>query len=195
MGVLGALGKAALGVAALIGIGKIGADIRADIREEEERRATPCDFDGDDISADEFESIARKLAKRIRRIEEVDVYGPVACFTVRSQSGISTWDFSVDFNNWGHVTGWWKLYTDNTESSIPGVVARDMSSLVEETIERNRRKRYEREESDERSKFSYEYEQASRVVYCTQCGQAMRLPVTDKVIIATCPRCGFKRRV
>ena len=53
------------------------------------------------------------------------VYG-----TVRTQSGLSEWDFKVDFNDYGHITGKYWLSSDNDDSNIPGHVADNMSTMI-----------------------------------------------------------------
>ena len=72
-------------------------------------------------TAQQFESIVRSQAKRIRRISKVSVdlnTAKVYC-TVESQSGISDWNFKLDFDDYGKLTGrcWWHM--DNTDSNIP----------------------------------------------------------------------------
>lgn len=85
---------------------------------DEKRKNTPCEFK-DGITYKEFLKIAHKAEKCIKRIKEVTISGTVIYCTVESQSGCSDWDFCVDFNDWGHVTGtYWKC-TENYDSNIP----------------------------------------------------------------------------
>lgn len=89
--------------------------------EEEQRRNTPCLFING-ISKEEFEQIVRRSAKRIKRIEDVSINGAFIYVTVRTQSGIGTWNFSLDFNDYGNVTGTYWRKTDNHDSKIPEVL-------------------------------------------------------------------------
>ena len=84
----------------------------------QKRKATPCFFK-DGISAEEFKKIALHVGEKHRRVKNISVKGPVIYCTVESQTGNSNWDFNVDFNNWGHITGTYWSQTDNDDSSIP----------------------------------------------------------------------------
>lgn len=98
--------------------------------QEAARRAnTPCFFD-DNITEEEFERIVRKAVKSVKRITNVSVDGPVVYCTVRSQSGVSDWDFKLDFNDYGHITGNCWIDRDNYDSNIPDVVAERIQELL-----------------------------------------------------------------
>ena len=86
--------------------------------EQERRKKTPCRFI-DGFSEDEFEQMVRKASKRIRRISEVSVDGPFIHCAVQSQTGISEWEFELDFNDYGHITGTFWCSSDNSDSNIP----------------------------------------------------------------------------
>ena len=99
-------------------------------REENERREkTYCGFD-DGISYEEFKEMTYRAANRIKRITGISVDGPFIYCDVRSQSGLSSWEFEVDFNDWGHITGhyWWRQ--DNDDSDIPEIFA----NIIKEEI-------------------------------------------------------------
>ena len=99
---------------------------RADISWHREN--TPCRF-SDGITWEEFASRADKEGGRISRIRKLKVVGPIVYCTVESQTGYSKWDFSVDFNDWGHITGVRWLQTENLDSTIPNYLG---SSIAEE---------------------------------------------------------------
>ncbi len=82
------------------------------------RKNTPCKF-GDGITYEEFSQIAHKAGRRIKRIKEVTISSAVIYCTVESQTGYSDWDFRVDFNDWGHITGTYWKHTENYDSNIP----------------------------------------------------------------------------
>lgn len=86
--------------------------------QENQRRNSKCKFD-DGVSETEFAELAIKVAKKIKRVKNISVSGPVVCGEVESQSGISTWDFYVDFNDYGHITGKYWIRSENDDSSIP----------------------------------------------------------------------------
>ena len=85
---------------------------------EREREKTPCFFK-DGITSEDFCNIANKIGKKIRRIKSVSVSGAVIQCTVESQTGLSDWEFSVDYNDWGHITGTRWTWTENADSNIP----------------------------------------------------------------------------
>lgn len=122
----------------IVTIGVIGALIHkgrrdAEERAEEERRrvSTPCSF-SDGISSEQFEEIVRKSGRHIKRLTQLTVSGSTVYGTVRAQSGLSEWDFKVDFNDYGHLTGRYWLSSDNDDSNIPGHVAENISTMIHE---------------------------------------------------------------
>lgn len=84
----------------------------------EKRENTPCRF-VDGITYEDFSDIAYRVKKRIKRIINISISGAVIYCTVESQTGYSNWEFSVDFNNWGHVTGVYWRNSENADSAIP----------------------------------------------------------------------------
>ncbi|MGI6688649.1 MAG: hypothetical protein ACOX6Y_09990 [Christensenellales bacterium] len=97
--------------------------------EEEQRRNTPCFF-SDGISEEEFEQLVRKSAKRIKRVEDVSIDGTYVYVTVRTQSGVGTWNFSLDFNDYGHITGTYWRKSDNHDSKIPEA----LGNMIQEAL-------------------------------------------------------------
>ena len=102
---------------------------------EKMRKATPCKFE-DGISFNDFHEIARSAAKKINRVKCIKVEGPMVYVTVESQTGYSEWDFSVNFNDWGHITGvfWWN--SDNKDSNIPHHFGMHMSGAIHNFLNR-----------------------------------------------------------
>ena len=104
---------------------------------EQERKKTPCYFD-DGLSADDFSDIAHAVQEQIKRVRSISISGAVVYGTVESQTGLSDWDFRVDFNNWGHVTGTYWKWTENYDSAIPKHFGDLMSSAIHQCLrERN----------------------------------------------------------
>ena len=103
-----------LGIGLLLaGLGKI----KQDADEEKRRKNTVCHFDGE-ISEEEFYVIVKRGGKGIRRITSLYAEGTMVYGTVRSQSGISNWCFTVDFNDYGKLTGKYWISTENNDSNI-----------------------------------------------------------------------------
>ena len=73
----------------------------------------------DVISKDEFEKIVREEAAHFGRITNVQVGGVLIFGEVWSQSGKSTWEFQLDFNDFGKITGSWWLKRDKADCDIP----------------------------------------------------------------------------
>lgn len=99
------------------------------------RKSTPCKF-RDGITYEDFSEIAHKAGKRIKRIKEVTISDVVIYCTVESQTGYSNWDFRVDFNDWGHLTGTYWKRTENYDSNIPkhfgDMVSGDIHQMLRE---------------------------------------------------------------
>lgn len=86
------------------------------------------------ISEEEFRLMAFRVANRIRRLNII-VDGPRIKGFVESQSGISTWEFIIDFNDYGHITGnWWITYRENIDSNIPNRFADLMENEIKQAI-------------------------------------------------------------
>ena len=112
-------------------------------------------------------------AQKFKRIEKTDINGPLVSCTVRSQKGLSTWDFTIDFNDYGHVTGKCWIRRENTDSTIPDKVADIMLEAIAELIQ----------------KKHMEGEPHSVVFKCENCGQKLTVPNVVGKVRATCPIC------
>lgn len=113
MGLIGKVIKGGL-------IGLVGYGIYKVIQNNEEdkkRRNTPCNFE-DDAQQAEFISLAERFSDQVNRLT-TNVSGHMVYGAVLSQSGISTWDFKLDFNDYGKVTGEYWCHSDNHDSDIP----------------------------------------------------------------------------
>lgn len=86
--------------------------------QKKHRKNPMCKFE-DGISEAGFAALATDVAKRIKRIKSVYISGAVIRGNVESQSGISTWKFSLDFNDHGHITSRYWIESDNDDSGIP----------------------------------------------------------------------------
>ena len=99
-------------------------------QQEQERKQTPCYFT-DGFTEEEFEQMVYSSIVNIKRITAYAVEGPFVYCTVVAQSGISEWNFMVDFNYYGHITGWYTISTENSDSNIPTVVADRISQKIQ----------------------------------------------------------------
>ncbi len=93
------------------------------------RRDMPCFFN-DGLLFETFEEMAKRAGRKIKRIKDLSVCGGIIYCNVESQTGYSDWDFSVDFNDWGHVTGTYWTKTDNDDSSIPSHYGQMISGWI-----------------------------------------------------------------
>lgn len=96
---------------------------------EIERRSTPPSYD-DGVSEEEFEQIIVKAKKSIPRIKSFTITGLVVDIEVKSQSGISIWKATIDFNDFGHLTGWYRVWSENDDSNIPKALAREAAEGI-----------------------------------------------------------------
>lgn len=71
------------------------------------------------VSPLEFEIIVRKQAHSIERIIHVEVEGYCVYCVAETTRGTSEWEFSIDFDDNGHVTGNYDIRSENYESNIP----------------------------------------------------------------------------
>lgn len=103
-----------------------------EFREEnvwQERKNVPCKFQ-DGISYEEFCSIANDVANKMERIINVEVINLMIYCDVESITGKTNWSFSVDFNEWGHLTGGFWKYSENMDSEIPEAYGMEVSGRV-----------------------------------------------------------------
>lgn len=126
-------------VTGVISLGLIGgivhmmidsANEEEEARAEQERRVNTACYFGDGISENEFKEIANQARKKIKRSFDISVNGPVVNGTVQSISGISEWHFTVDFNDYGHITGKYWLNSENKDSKLPKRFAEIMSTEI-----------------------------------------------------------------
>ena len=107
-----------------------------DSNEEVTRKNTPFRFP-DNMTEAEFSNLAIQIAKPIKRLT-VSVDNQFVRGTVRTSSGINTWNFTIDFNDYGKLTGsYWMRYVENTDSQIPYNYAKQLSSAIVDYLSNN----------------------------------------------------------
>lgn len=107
-------------------------DITDEIKKEIERKKIPCVFPPE-LSERDFEALAVEVAKPIKRLT-VAVDHQFVHGTVKAQSGISTWKFTVDFNDFGTVTGKHWLKSENSDSLIPKNYSNELELKIKDFI-------------------------------------------------------------
>ena len=156
-----------------------------DSNEEHERKNTPCYFD-ERITFDEFKKIAIDVAKPIKRLH-VFVNNQFVTGEVKTVSGINSWTFEIDFNDFGKITGdYWFVYSGNTDSDIPSNYAKKLSNAIRYFIEN---KSYE--SCEEATDYDEDLEEEH---FCPNCGAVLDEqpgfnPSNDSY---TCKKCGQK---
>lgn len=103
---------------------------------EEQRVSTPPSYD-DGVSEQEFLDIIERVKSEFPRIKSATATGLVVELEIKSQSGITIWNATVDFNDFGHLTGWNKIRKENSDSKIPDAFAREVNEAIEECKAKN----------------------------------------------------------
>ena len=111
---------------------KVKARIRTAEEEERRRQSIECSFD--EISRSDFEDIVYeairpfKKSKRLKgySIDEAQITGYIS-----SRSGISDWSFTIDFNDYGHITGdfYW-VDRGNSDAEIQYTIAHSIQRSI-----------------------------------------------------------------
>lgn len=120
----------------LLTLGLVGTavhKINENNKENEARMNMCCDYSGP-ITYPIFEQIVQKNAKRIKRISEIRIDGPIIRGTVESNSGLSEWKFRVDFNDYGKISGAYWVYSENDDSIIPSKLGKGIQSDILDII-------------------------------------------------------------
>ena len=108
-----------------------------DSNEEFERKNTPCRFSSA-LTQSDFKELAISVAKPIKRLR-VSVENEFVIGEVRTSSGINTWTFKLDFNDYGRISGrYWFRFRDNADSQIPDSYAKQLKSAIEEHLRTHR---------------------------------------------------------
>lgn len=115
-------------------LGIVPSDKQIEQRELEKKRIqTPCEFTKE-FTQENFTDLAVLVAAPMTRLSIV-----VNCYlvkgTVRTVSGINTWSFILDFNDFGKITGnYWIKANENLESSIPNKYANMLKDAIENRL-------------------------------------------------------------
>lgn len=105
---------------------------RSEITKKVIRPQTMTYYNG--VSYHDFDRMIQKITKPIKKIKGYSITAGIVTFKVLSNSGISEWSFSLDFNDNGIFTGRHWIQTDNDDSSLPESVGQRISTLIEEEL-------------------------------------------------------------
>lgn len=109
-------------------------DIKKDSEKEQKRRNTPCVFTNE-LTEETFENIAfRSLRKLKKKKVLIEVYNAKVYGTVTSQTGLTEWDFTIDFNDYGKISGVYWLWSENDDSLIPRHIAEAIKAEIEKIL-------------------------------------------------------------
>ena len=121
-------------IAAAIGIGVVSAVVGKSRAEEKLRKETPFSFSVN-LNKDDFEDIVYRVSRQIKKRHlSISIIGPVIYGSYSSQSGLTTYDFSIDFNDYGKLTGRYWLRSENSDSSIPERIASGVHDEIERIL-------------------------------------------------------------
>lgn len=101
---------------------------------ENRRRNQPCKFT-DELSENCFEEIAIRAVKRLKKKKiHIEVYGAKVYGIVESQTALTEWNFTIDFNDYGELTGAYWIWTENDDSIIPNRIAEIMQEEIDSIL-------------------------------------------------------------
>lgn len=168
-------------VVGVIWLFRSAKEIRENRKEEQRRKSTPFRF-SNRLTKEDFEFLVHDTAKSIKRIKDISIVDSIVTCEVISQSGLSSWDFEVDFNDYGALTGKYWSESDNNDSDIPNQFAERLQVRIKQfSNDLNRSQR-----SYEGSKKVNNQELKNKT-YCTNCGEKIE-PVESKY----CGYCGTR---
>ena len=120
------VGGSLIGIAALR---KNHKDIKERKLEEARRKNTPCSFPPS-LTYDDFTKLAKKTAKQFKRLKVSSIDNTTVFLRYSSQSGISKYNASVDYNDYGKITGEYWIKNENNDSQLPEAFAKAMKEMI-----------------------------------------------------------------
>ena len=103
--------------------------------EEEKKRVNSSFRYPVEIPADKFDEIVRQSIKPIKKkIRNISINKGVVNGTVISQSGLSEWNFTLDFNDYGKLTGRFWLRSENSDSHLPERIGTAIQMQIERLL-------------------------------------------------------------
>ena len=120
------VGGSLIGIAALR---KNHKDIKERKLEEARRKNTPCSFPPS-LTYDDFTKKKKKTAKQFKRLKVSSIDNTTVFLRYSSQSGISKYNASVDYNDYGKITGEYWIKNENNDSQLPEAFAKAMKEMI-----------------------------------------------------------------
>ena len=103
-------------------------------KQREKRKNTECLFD-ERMFPDDFFNIVLEVVECYPRVSAFYISNGCIDVEIYSQSYASTWNFEIDFNDYGHITGEYWLSSENTDSNIPDTIAKRIASAVHDLVD------------------------------------------------------------
>lgn len=95
----------------------------------------PQDVFTSKISEEKFKEIVEKAVARIKkRTIKYSIEGAKILGEVESLSRISTWSFTLDFYNYGRLTGDCTIWSENDTSEIPNAIANSIKQDIQAVL-------------------------------------------------------------
>lgn len=107
---------------------------RLEKKQDEERRQSLSIQFPEFLNQEEFNRIIHEEANQIFRIKKIEINQALINFEVYSISRISTWFFTLDYNDYGSLTGKVRISRDNTDSSIPKNISLRISERLNDIL-------------------------------------------------------------
>ncbi len=104
------------------------------------------------LTEEKFREIVFACADRIKRIQNINVNGLTICCTVISVTGLTSWNFILDFNDGGELTGECYIKTGNYDSDIPQLLNDLIYEKLRPYIERIEKVKEEKRKEKEKEK-------------------------------------------
>lgn len=102
-------------------------------QDEELRQSLSIQFP-EFLNQEEFNRIIHEESVKIIRIKEVEISEALINFEVYSNSRISTWCFTLDYNDYGILTGKVRISSENSDSSIPENISLRISERLNDIL-------------------------------------------------------------
>ena len=172
--------------------------IKREQEEEKRRKSITCRFNKY-IDEKTFNKIVYNLSKRYKRLSVASIENAIINVEYYSQSGITKYQASIDFNDYGQITGEYWLSNENSKSNLPNSFADNLSEYFIEIINRRKNAEFEKVFSDETNNSSIGYTPSSYITnndtvknsfpnFCRKCGYRL----VNKPF--WCRQCGTKIR-
>lgn len=157
------------------------AQIEKEMQEEKRRKNTPVYFEYP-LTKNRFSELAVIAGKQIKRLW-IETDGAIVIGTVKTVSGISEWQFKLDFNDYGSITGrCWSLLCENSDSNIPDKFYNIFYSLIERELNESENNHQKDDSNNSFSDF----------VFCQNCGNIIsnQPEFSDECDYCVCKKCG-----